>query len=379
MTILMISYSAVIPALRMGDRLMNDQDHADPEVEVSPYFQLNAFEARYACLTAALVEELADPRDSRVNQTTLVRRWVERWPTLTRGIDNTWVAGRLDRGLRWLEAAGAVHLDEHSGIVTIADPVLLAMSAENRLIVTRPDGGQIKPRKWTRLPTVPEHLTSVQQQHHERLLDGIAREPGPLTGEDGPGYGFALRSHAELTGTVAACDASVHHSSFRQPQSSRGFHLGMAFVNNNGGWWVAREFLRRSRRYYDEAVDLAELVAAAAAIIHHHRAVRIVTDSSHVRSIINRWREGYALAGPNQPRILTLASHFCAEHPQQFTVEQIPRNTTAPHQVAHDLSRLLSGNHNIQMQTINDIKARTVELAQNLHSATGDTRGSPKT
>lgn len=358
---------------------MNDQYHADPEVAVRPYDQLHAFEARYACLAAAPVEELADERDSRVNQATLVQRWVERWPNLTRGVDHTWVAGRIDRGLRWLEAAGAVHLDEHSGMVTIADPVLLAMSAQNRLIVTRPDGGQIRPRKWARLPTVPEHLASFQQQHHERLLDGIVREPGPLTGEDGPGYGFALRSHAELTGTVAACDASVRRSRVRRPHAAGGFHLGMAFVDNGGDWWVAREFLKRRRRAYGKVVDLAELVAAAAVIIHHHRAVHIVTDSAHVRSTINGWRQGYALAGPNQHRILTLASHLCAEHPQQFTVEQIPRNTTTPHQVAHDLSRLLSGNHNIQTNTINEIKSRTIELTQNLNSVIGDTRGSPKT
>ena len=356
---------------------MIDQDRADSWADVSPFFQLGAFEAPFACLAAALVQELADVRGSVADLAGLQERWIERWPAMAHGVGDNSVAGRVGRGLRMLHAAGAVHLDQDTGTVTIADPTLLAMSVANQLIVTRPDGCRIRPRNWARIPEVPEHLAPYQ--HHvrqRRQLDDSVREPGPLGAEAEPGYSLALRSRGEFTGTIAACDASLRHARLREPPClSGGFHLGMAFIDNGGGWWVASEFLNRSWR---PQTSFAELVAAAAAIVHHPRAVHIETDCVHVRHMINQWRNGERLPGPDQPRILALAAQHCVQHPNRFTVEWIRRNTTAPHKVVHELSRLLSANHNDETTTIADIKARAIELMQNLGSTASDARNSPR-
>jgi hypothetical protein len=342
-------------------------DDPDPD-EHTPYYQLRAFETALGCLTATLVVELAGTGADPVEQAPLQQRWAARWPALTHGIGHMSVAARVERGLRLLSAAEVVRLDPETGAVTIVDPDLLAMSAGNAAIVARPDGCRIRPRNWQEVPVVPEHLWAAQQYLHSRRSDGTAIEPGPLGDQAQPGYGLAVRSREEFTGTVAVCDASLREGTARHPpHKSGGLHLGMAFLDNHGGWWIGREYFPRSARRRGYNSSFAELVAASAAIVHHPNGVHVFTDHTPTRDHINLWRHGENLFGPRRfgPGrfdILTQAATLCAENPDRFTVAWVRGESTPQHATSHKLSRLMTDIYSSRPLTLDEIKARATEL-----------------
>jgi hypothetical protein len=261
-----------------------------------------------------------------------------------------------------------VQLDPDSGAATILDPDLLAMSAGNAAIVARPNGCRIRPRNWRQIPVVPEHLWAAQQYLHSRRTDGTAIEPGPLGDQAQPGYGLAVRSRNEFTGTIAVCDASLREGTARHPpHKSGGLHLGMAFLDNHGGWWIGREYFPRSARRRGYNSSFAELVAASAAIVHHPNGVHVFTDHTPTRDHINLWRHGENLFGPRRfgPGrfdILTQAATLCAENPDRFTVAWVRGESTPQHATSHKLSRLMTDIYSSRPLTLDEIKARATEL-----------------
>lgn len=135
----------------------------------SLYFELKAYEEPNPCRLAAILRDLMPEPALGISRGKLKIVWAKRYPKHTAQKGEKTVARRLHEATTRLRAANVIA--DSGTLIVVKNLENLYLSADNLAIVQGRNGRGVPQRNWSRLPTVPDHLLSMQRMVHGRHGD----------------------------------------------------------------------------------------------------------------------------------------------------------------------------------------------------------------